>query len=115
MLESAGDLDQDPVSGGVSMKIVDLLEPVEVHERHTNRATIASLPGESALEPIHEELSAGQSAEIVVQGLAEEHFMINTHPWVLEKFAVKGRDYDEYIAMMREGRAAEVARAAAAA
>ena len=23
--------------------------------------------------------------------------MINTHPWVLEKFAIKGRDYEEYI------------------
>jgi NAD(P)-dependent dehydrogenase (short-subunit alcohol dehydrogenase family) len=34
------------------------------------------------------------------------------HPWVLEKFAVKARDYDEYIAMIRAGRAAEVAKAA---
>jgi hypothetical protein len=41
--------------------------------------------------------------------------MISTHPWVLEKFAVKVRDYDEYIAMMRGGRVAEVARTAGAA
>jgi hypothetical protein len=41
--------------------------------------------------------------------------MISTHPWVLDKFAVKGRDYDEYIAMMRKGRAAEAARTAAGA
>ena len=27
--------------------------------------------------------------------------MISTHPWVLEKFAIKGRDYDEYISMLR--------------
>ena len=40
--------------------------------------------------------------------------MINTHPWVLEKFAVKGRDYEEYIRMMRAGRAAAAAKAAAA-
>ncbi|GAA3643977.1 hypothetical protein [Microlunatus ginsengisoli] len=32
--------------------------------------------------------------------------MITTHPWVLDKFAVKGRDYDQYIAMMRAGRRA---------
>ena len=32
--------------------------------------------------------------------------MINTHPWVLEKFAVKARDYDEYIRMLRADRAA---------
>jgi NAD(P)-dependent dehydrogenase (short-subunit alcohol dehydrogenase family) len=53
-------------------------------------------------------------ADIVIKGLAEERFMISTHPWVLEKFAVKARDYDEYIAMMRAGRAAEVARTASA-
>ena len=51
---------------------------------------------------------------MVIEGLAEERFMISTHPWVLEKFAVKARDYEEYIAMMRAGRAAEVAGAAAA-
>ncbi len=53
-------------------------------------------------------------ADIVIQGLAEERFMISTHPWVLDRFAVKARDYDEYIAMMRAGRAAELAAAAAA-
>ena len=47
------------------------------------------------------------------RGSREERFMISTHPWVLEKFAVKARDYDEYIATMRAGRAAELARAAA--
>jgi hypothetical protein len=34
---------------------------------------------------------------------------------VLEKFAVKARDYDEYIAMIRAGRVAETARVAGAA
>jgi NAD(P)-dependent dehydrogenase (short-subunit alcohol dehydrogenase family) len=53
-------------------------------------------------------------ADIVIKGLAGEHFMINTHPWVLERFAVKGRDYDEYISMMRAGRLAEAAKAGAA-
>jgi NAD(P)-dependent dehydrogenase (short-subunit alcohol dehydrogenase family) len=58
-------------------------------------------------------ISTEELADIVVKGLAEERFMISTHDWVLEKFAVKARDYDEYIAMMRAGRAAEVARTAA--
>lgn len=49
--------------------------------------------------------------DIVLEGLAEERFMISTHPWVLDKFAVKARNYDEYIAMMRAGRSAEVAKA----
>ena len=59
-------------------------------------------------------ITTDELAEIVIQGLADEHFMISTHPWVLEKFAVKARDYDEYIASMRAGRAAELTRAAGA-
>jgi hypothetical protein len=47
-------------------------------------------------------------------GLAEERFLINTHPWVLDKFAVKGRDYEEYIGMMRADQAQAEAKAAAA-
>jgi NAD(P)-dependent dehydrogenase (short-subunit alcohol dehydrogenase family) len=57
-------------------------------------------------------ITTDELADVVVQGLAEERFMISTHPWVLEKFAIKARDYDEYIAVMRAGRAAEVAKAA---
>jgi hypothetical protein len=50
-----------------------------------------------------------------MHGLADERFMISTHPWVLEKFAVKARDYDQYIANIRAERAAEAAKAAATA
>jgi NAD(P)-dependent dehydrogenase (short-subunit alcohol dehydrogenase family) len=46
-------------------------------------------------------ITTEQLADIVVKGLAEERFMINTHPWVLEKFAIKARDYDEYISTLR--------------
>jgi NAD(P)-dependent dehydrogenase (short-subunit alcohol dehydrogenase family) len=60
-------------------------------------------------------ITTEQLADIVMEGLAEERFLINTHPWVLEKFAVKARDYDEYIQMMVEGREAEDAKAAAGA
>jgi NAD(P)-dependent dehydrogenase (short-subunit alcohol dehydrogenase family) len=49
-------------------------------------------------------ITTDQLADIVIDGLAEERFMISTHPWVLEKFAVKGRDYEEYIRDMRAGR-----------
>jgi NAD(P)-dependent dehydrogenase (short-subunit alcohol dehydrogenase family) len=59
-------------------------------------------------------ITTTQLADIVMEGLAEERFMINTHPWVLEKFAVKGRDYDEYIRMLRAGRAAAESKTAAA-
>ena len=58
-------------------------------------------------------ITTEQLADIVMDGLAEERFMINTHPWVLEKFAVKARDYDEYIRMLQADRAEELAKAAA--
>jgi NAD(P)-dependent dehydrogenase (short-subunit alcohol dehydrogenase family) len=58
-------------------------------------------------------ITTEQLADIVMEGLAEERFMINTHPWVLEKFAVKARDYDEYTRMLQADRAEELAKAAA--
>jgi NAD(P)-dependent dehydrogenase (short-subunit alcohol dehydrogenase family) len=60
-------------------------------------------------------ITTDQLSDIVIDGLAEERFMINTHPWVLEKFAVKGRDYEEYIRDMRAGHAQWAAATAAAA
>jgi len=59
-------------------------------------------------------ITTAELADIVIEGLAEERFMINTHPWVLEKFAVKGRDYEEYIRMMRAGRIAAESKVTAA-
>jgi len=56
-------------------------------------------------------ITTEQLADIVIEGLAEERFLINTHPWVLEKFAVKARDYEEYIGMMRADQAAADAQA----
>jgi NAD(P)-dependent dehydrogenase (short-subunit alcohol dehydrogenase family) len=57
-------------------------------------------------------ITTEQLADMVMDGLAEERFLINTHPWVLEKFAVKARDYEEYIGMMRADQAAADAKAA---
>ena len=57
-------------------------------------------------------ITTDQLADLVMDGLAEERFMINTHPWVLEKFAIKARDYDEYIRMLQADHAAETAKAA---
>jgi NAD(P)-dependent dehydrogenase (short-subunit alcohol dehydrogenase family) len=51
-------------------------------------------------------ITTEQLADIVMDGLAEERFLINTHPWVLDKFGIKARNYDEYIKMLRADRAA---------
>jgi NAD(P)-dependent dehydrogenase (short-subunit alcohol dehydrogenase family) len=57
-------------------------------------------------------ITTDQLADIVIKGLAEEHFMIASHPWVLEKWAVKTRDYDEYIRNLQFARAAATKKAA---
>jgi short-subunit dehydrogenase len=59
-------------------------------------------------------ITTDQLVDIVMEGLAEERFLINTHPLVLEKFAVKGRDYEQYIGMLHADEAAVEAKAAAA-
>jgi NAD(P)-dependent dehydrogenase (short-subunit alcohol dehydrogenase family) len=46
-------------------------------------------------------ITTDQLADLVMDGLADERFMISTHPWVLEKYAIKARDYDEYIRTLR--------------
>jgi NAD(P)-dependent dehydrogenase (short-subunit alcohol dehydrogenase family) len=58
-------------------------------------------------------ITTEQLADVVMEGLADERFLINTHPWVLDRFAVKARDYEEYIRMMRADQAEADAKAAA--
>jgi NAD(P)-dependent dehydrogenase (short-subunit alcohol dehydrogenase family) len=48
-----------------------------------------------------EVLEPHEVAEIVVQGLREERFLILPHPEVLEFFRRKGSDYDRWLAGMR--------------
>ncbi|WP_392970564.1 SDR family NAD(P)-dependent oxidoreductase [Streptomyces sp. LN245] len=51
-------------------------------------------------------ITTDELSDMVIAGLDKERFMISTHPWVLEKFALKARDYDEYIADLSAARAA---------
>jgi len=58
-------------------------------------------------------ITTDQLSDIVIEALAEERFMISTHPWVLDTFAIKARDYDAYIRRLSADRAAEDAKAPA--
>ena len=71
----------------------------------------AILTGKDDTPEGQDAITTEQLAEIVIQGFAEERFMINTHPWVLEKWAIKARDYDEYISTLRADIAAPAATA----
>jgi NAD(P)-dependent dehydrogenase (short-subunit alcohol dehydrogenase family) len=61
-------------------------------------------------------ITTEQLADIVMDGLAEERFMIFAHAWMLDKFAIKApikaRDHDEYIRTLRADRAATAVTAA---
>jgi NAD(P)-dependent dehydrogenase (short-subunit alcohol dehydrogenase family) len=59
------------------------------------------LPGKDDTPQGHDAITTDELADIVIKRLAEERFLINTYPRVLEKFAVQARDYDEYTAMLR--------------
>ena len=54
-------------------------------------------------------ITTDQLVDIVMEALADERFLISTHQFVLDRFAIKGRDYDEYIRTMRADRAAAAA------
>lgn len=61
----------------------------------------AILEGKEDTPEGRDAITTEQLADIVMDGLAEERFMISTHAWVLDKFAIKARDYDEYIRTLR--------------
>lgn len=50
-------------------------------------------------------ITTDELADDVMAAIAEERFMISTHPFVLELFKVKGNDYEQYIEIMRQQRA----------
>ena len=70
------------------------------------------LDGKAGSPQTRDLITTDQLVDIVMQALAEERFMISTHAFVLDKFAIKARDYDEYIRTMRADRAAAAAAAA---
>jgi hypothetical protein len=46
-------------------------------------------------------LDAGDVAQVVVEALADERFLILPHPEVLDFFRHKGADYERWLAGMR--------------
>lgn len=49
-------------------------------------------------------IEVSEVADQVMAALAEERFLISTHAFVKELFAVKGHDYEAYMARMRQRR-----------
>ncbi len=68
-LEPVGDLDQEPVAGGVAEAVVDGLEPVQVQ---VAEGEVAVGPGDGLLQPLEEEGAVGQPGERVVGRLVPQ-------------------------------------------
>ncbi len=49
-------------------------------------------------------ITTSQLADIVVQAIDEERFMISTHGWVLDLLKLKGEDYPAYLRAMDQAR-----------
>ena len=68
VVEPLGDLEQQGVPGGMARDVVDPLEAVQVAEQHGDLSPVARRPGESGLEPVHQQGPVRQPGEAVVQG-----------------------------------------------
>ena len=71
-LQTLRDLLEDVVAGLVTEGVVDLLEPVEVHQQEADRAGAAARRRQGTVEPVGEQRAVGQSGERIVQGLVGE-------------------------------------------
>jgi hypothetical protein len=69
MCEPAGDRDEQPVPDRVAVRIVDLLEAVQVEEQQPGRSGLASDPRQYLLQPIQQQQSVRQPGQRVVQRL----------------------------------------------
>jgi hypothetical protein len=70
--QAVGDLDQEPVPGGVAEAVVDLLEAVQVQEQHRDRGGVAAGALEGVVDAVFEQGPVGQGGQAVVEGLVGE-------------------------------------------
>ena len=70
--QAAGDLDQEPVAGPVTERIVDDLEVVEVEEQHRDLGPAPAAACQRPLDVVAEEDPVGQPGQRVVQRVVEE-------------------------------------------
>jgi hypothetical protein len=67
-----GERGQQPISGGVSERVVDRLEVVDVEEQDRHDRPVALGPVQRHPEPIEEEAPVRQTSERIVEGLMGE-------------------------------------------
>ena len=70
--EPLGDSDEDRVPGRVAVRVVDVLEVVEIDEQQADRPATATPAGEGTLEMIAEEHPVGESRQRVVEGVVDQ-------------------------------------------
>jgi len=72
LLEPAGDGQQEGVSGGMTERVVDVLEVVEVEEEDGEVAAVVAVAGDARRHPLLEQRAVGQRRQLVVVRLVAE-------------------------------------------
>ena len=72
VLQALADLVEHPVTGGVTERVVDRLEVVQVHEQDGDREVVARLPLDHVLDAVLEQRPVRQAGDRVVEGLVLE-------------------------------------------
>jgi hypothetical protein len=72
VLQALADLAQHPVTGGMTERVVDRLEVVQVHEQDGDREVVARLPLDHVLDAVLEQRPVRQAGDRVVEGLVLE-------------------------------------------
>jgi len=67
--DALGDRTEEAVAGGVAVDVVDVLEPVEVHEQGRDRYMVAASPGQHLPGAFEDQRPIGEAGEVVVEGL----------------------------------------------
>ena len=64
--EPAGDLLEQRIADGMTERVVDLLEPVEIHEEHRGQPSLPARLGQRAVQAVPERGPVGKARQSVV-------------------------------------------------
>ncbi len=63
---------QEAITSGVAQRVVDILEPVQIHEQRRARGAVAPVAGLQPLDTVHDQSPIRQARQRVVQGLVTQ-------------------------------------------
>ena len=96
--QAVGDAAEQVVADGVSERVVDALEVIDVEEQHRGQAAVPAPPGGGVAEPVEEQRAVRQAGQAVVEALVCEvrrcAFAL-THAGQLDRATQRRAPHDE--------------------